>query len=270
MIAMKGLEKALSQVDAYTRNQVPFAASLALNTVALQARETVRSAMPSIFKNPTPYTLNSMYVKPSTKRALVAYVGLIEDPGKGGTPAAKYLAPEITGGTRGKKFSEKQLGNRQNGGGDISGSGSVWWVPGERKADYYGNMPGGQVNRILTALNVQSVVPGHFSTKTAKSVKRNPVMDKIFMVTAKDHESGYGINDRRNHLPPGVYQRTGTKRNRHVIPLLVFQKHAPVYKKRFRFHEMVRAVVTKNFKGAFRDAMRKAMSPGQEWHAPHL
>lgn len=253
-IRIVGLEKALSQVAAFTRNQVPFAASVALNAVALQARNAVRNAMPSIFKNPTPYTLNSMYVRPSTKRNLEAIVGLIEDSGKGGTPAAKYLSPEITGGQRGKKFSEKQLGNRQNGAGDISGSGGVWWMPGERKDDQYGNMPGGQVKRILTALNVQGVTPGHFSSKTKRSVKRNPVMDKIFMVTANDFQN------HKNHLSPGVYQRTGTKSNRHVMPLLVFLKRAPVYRKRFRFHEMVRTVVTKNFQSTFQIALRKAMS----------
>lgn len=268
MIRIQGLEKALSQVDAFARNHVRFAASLALNTVAVKAKQTVVAAMPTIFKNPTPYTLKAIYVTPSTKRNLVAYVGLSEDFSKGGTPAAKYLSPEITGGARGKKISETQLGNRQSGAGDVFGSGSVWWMPGERKENQYGNMPGGQIKRILVALNIQKRSEGYNDVKSKRSIKRNPVMDKIFMVTANDYQN------HKNHLPPGVYQRTGSKNNRHVMPLLVFTKRAPVYRKRFRFHEMVRTVVIKNFHSAFREAMKKALAlanrPVMEWPGPRI
>ena len=49
------------------QRQMPFALSLAINRTLPDVRKAEQDAMRSGFDRPTRYTLNSLYIKPSTK-----------------------------------------------------------------------------------------------------------------------------------------------------------------------------------------------------------
>ena len=88
--------------------QVPFAMAKALTLTAIQAQTDIVQAMTQVFDHPTPYTLNSTYVIPATKDRLESFVQLKDSAAKG-TPAIKFLGPEVFGGERNPKRGEKAL-----------------------------------------------------------------------------------------------------------------------------------------------------------------
>lgn len=88
--------------------QIPFATSLALNSIATLCKQSLRAEMEHVFDRPRSYTLNSLFVKPSTKTNLTATVGHKDQSGSG-TPAAEYLQAEIQGGAREATPFERDL-----------------------------------------------------------------------------------------------------------------------------------------------------------------
>jgi len=94
---LKDLSRQLSYIQ---REQVPFAASVALNNVAGDVANAITAQMPRYLDNPIPFTMKAYQSRPgtfkgvrSTKRKL--YVDII--PGK---VQAEYLKFQIEGGTR--------------------------------------------------------------------------------------------------------------------------------------------------------------------------
>src|SRR5271157_979482 len=61
--------------------------------------------MTQVFDRPTPYALNSTYVVPATKDRLESFVQLKNGAAKG-TPAIKFLDPEVFGEERNPKRGE--------------------------------------------------------------------------------------------------------------------------------------------------------------------
>ena len=64
------LDHMLGKINQLQFLEVPFAASVAVNRVAALAKDTIRDQMsrgPHRFRNPVPFTLNSMYMKASNK-----------------------------------------------------------------------------------------------------------------------------------------------------------------------------------------------------------
>src|SRR5690606_7438019 len=80
----------------------------ALNWTAADAAEEVQHEMRKVFDRPTPYTIRGVGVWKAKPGSLVAAIGLKGAAGKG-TPATKYLAPQVYGGERGMKRFEKAL-----------------------------------------------------------------------------------------------------------------------------------------------------------------
>ena len=92
-------------------DQLPFALALALTRTVEQVKLEERQEMRRVFRNPIPYTLNSLYIKPATKSRLEARCWVKNDAGKG-TPATKYLLPEVYGGARNVKRFEALMSPR--------------------------------------------------------------------------------------------------------------------------------------------------------------
>jgi len=60
-------DTATAHLNALERKQLPFAYSLAVNRTAKLVKQAEIDKMRAVFDRPTPYTLNSLYVKPGTK-----------------------------------------------------------------------------------------------------------------------------------------------------------------------------------------------------------
>lgn len=263
----KSPEDIVRHLDGY-RSQIPFATSLAINRTADLVRKAIVAEMKKVFDRPTPFTLNSLYVTPSTKDKLEAVVWLKDEyaVGNQGTPATKYLGPEIFGGQRNARNSERRL--RDAG---LLGS-SMFTTPAkgaEALLDKYGNMSGGFVKQILSGLQAADYALGWKSNVTARSIARNPDRPMYFVVGGK--ENPQGIARRKPGLrnigkdSKGKWQVTRRRSpNKQAIcgplePVLWFVK-APNYKKpRLDFFGIGRKVIDENLERELVKAMQYAI-----------
>jgi hypothetical protein len=209
--------------------QLPFVTAVALTNAMKDARTAEISEMQRVFDRPTRYTLNSIQVVPATKAKLVAELRFKEF---GGTPADKYLGPEVRGGPRAPKGFERAL----------RAAGILWAgefaVPGPgAKLDAYGNLSGGQITRILSALGA--------SRDASQNTRRRP------RLASRRRNLDYFVL-RGARAPAGVYLRVG----RRGIPVLFFVR-APTYRPRYPFYEVGRKVVPAAFARHFRAAWQR-------------
>lgn len=206
------VEDIRQQLKTNRTDQLPFAMALALTRTAQRTKAYLIGRMQQVFDRPTPYTLNSLYVVPATKTNLRASVG-IKDFAAKGTPAERYLRPEIEGGPRNLKRSERAL---QAKGLLPPGMFAVPAIGAE--LDAYGNMSAGQIVGILASLEA---LPGtaytNIKTKRAKRV--------IGTYVSRD----YFVAMPGGHLKPGIYERLSP---RHIVPVMIFVR-PPEYSIRF-------------------------------------
>jgi len=198
-----------------------------INQTAQDAKAELKEEMKRVFDNPTPFTLNSVYTRLDPQELSVV-IGLKDWGGKG-TPASKYLAPQIFGGPREMKRSEKLLGN--------------FYVPGTgAKLNQYGNLPPGLITQVISALGRFKEV-GFLMNVTAGSRRQNRKPRNFFMV---------GKNNKGLHA--GVWERMANNR---VRPMLIFVDQ-PTYKERFDFFGVVKKIVTQRLTPNFEEALRRA------------
>ncbi len=221
-----------ANLDELGRRALPYAAAAALSQTAVQAREDYRAALPGIFDRPTPYTLNSAMAVPARKGELEASVEL-----KYG--AAEYLGPEIEGGARAMKRSEKML--------DYAGvSEGAYTVPG-RGADLnaYGNMNPGQLVQALSQAGALEFKAGFQGNVTWRSRLKHPRRAKYFVVTSK--QSGRAL---------GIWKADHGQ----VTPVLVFVRKTPEYRARLDFAGILRASFERNFPRLMSAALDKMIA----------
>lgn len=84
------------------KNQMPFAASLTVNAVAADIKRATDRRLIDAFVKPTAFTRNAAFMRRSTKRNIVALVGIKDR-------QAKYLRVQETGGVRPHKAFERAL-----------------------------------------------------------------------------------------------------------------------------------------------------------------
>lgn len=205
--------------DKMAKSQVPFATSLAINRVLQLARQTLYSAMLREFDRPTPYTLNSLFTKVSTKTNLSGWVG--HKVSNSGLSASQYLRPEIEGGSRHMKSTEKFLGH--------------YYVPSRYiKRDRYGNVPGATLRAIFRSL-------GNLAGSRSEYVLL---------------EAG---NARK--LAAGVYQRKNptARKSGALIPMLFFTNRAPRYRERYDVAGIVDRTMQAEFGKQFAASMDFAL-----------
>lgn len=250
------LKKALRDL---TAKQIPFATMLALNATAEDVRQAEIAAMKRAFKNPTPYTLNSMFARRATKSKQQANVWLKEAAGKG-IPASKYLLAQIEGGSRHLKRFEKAL--------QMAGvlPAGMYAVPGRgAQLDAYGNMDRGQIVQLLSYMRAF----GEQGYRANMSDKRRASLAKG---NAKKGIRGFQyfvVKERHGKLPPGIYKKkayTQSERNRvsHLqgdaaTPVIVFVK-APTYSKRLAFFEIAEQTIVQKYNANFTVAMQRALA----------
>lgn len=212
-------------LDETQKRQIPFATVYAMTLTARDVQSAERMVMEKVFDRPTPYALNALQVKPATKQTMVASVAFKEF---GGTPAKRFLNPEVHGGPRSRKSHERLIAPLMGG--------NQFAVPGKgTDRDAYGNMKGSEIKRIISQLKV-STDPTQNVTKSGRS-KRARKNNAFFVRGNK------------------VFQRTGAG----IKPVLVFVK-APRYRKRFPFYETAARVVADKFAVNFEVAFQRAMA----------
>lgn len=196
--------------------------------------------LPQVFDRPNPWTMNSMFVKGATAQDLRARVWFKDDAGKLGTPAARYLLPQVEGGARRTKRYEvalQAIGALPSGWQAVPGAGA--------QLDAYGNMAVGQIIQILSQLRI-TMTAGH---------QRNMSFDARKAIRAQKKAGGrfFVVPVGTKGIAPGVYQREFMGRT--VTPVLVFAQ-ASRYSKRFDFHALAQQVADDRLPVHLRDAVR--------------
>jgi hypothetical protein len=217
--------------------QIPFATALALTKAAQIARDKLSEMTTTVFDRPTPYTRNAFYVRPATKKNLVASVG-IKDFAPKGTPAAKYLRSQIEGGDgRNTKRMERALQSK-----GLMPQGS-YAVPGaQAPLDAYGNVPASFIVRMLSDL--QAFGEQGYSANR-KGDRRGAKRSNYFFVPRRGSSLKPGIYW---HMPGGMLG-------------VVFRFVSQVaYRKRFDFYEAGRKIAVDAFDEQFRLAWLKALA----------
>ena len=221
-----GIEKARKIVSS---NLIKKVLIKAVSQTGQDCKAELKEEMKRVFDRPTPYTLNSIYTKLDPKEISVR-IGIKEWAGKG-TPAATYLKPQIFGGPREVKRSERLLGN--------------FYVPGSGvKLNKYGNIPASLITQIISSVGRFREV-GLLMNVTVRSRKRNKKPRNFFMV---------GRNDKGLHA--GVWERTASNK---VKPILIFIDQ-PTYSKRFDFFGVIKRTVSQRLNPNFNEALKRATS----------
>jgi len=232
------LDKLLPLLQA-DRKRINTSAAIALTRVAKSAQAEIRTEMQRVFDRPTPYALNSTYVKPATPSRLTSEVGIKDQLSAGkGTAGIKFLSPQIYGGERGMKRFEKALQAR-----GLMPVGMYAVPGGAAKLDAYGNMAASQIRSILSALGAAETYAGYSANRTQRSRKRNRRMANYFV-----GRPGGG------RLPLGVWQVFRFAMGSAVKPVVIFTK-APRYKIRLQFQDIVERVFDRDFNAFFADAL---------------
>jgi hypothetical protein len=262
-VKIDGIEELKGKLDMFERSQLPYAMARALTKTAQDVKSAEITEMKNVFDRPTPYTLNSLYLRPATKTNHTALVWLKDDAGKG-TPAAEYLLPEIVGGNREMKRFERAL---QATGVMPKG---MFAVPGAAAdIDAYGNMSCGQIRQILSYFKSAEMTAGYTANMTPEKKKRLAKGTKrrrgfTYFVSNGSGRTVLGLIEDKfinptAHLPMGIYKRVGFAWGSALKPIVMFVKNAPSYSPRFKFFEVGQRVVNEKFQANFAQAMDEAL-----------
>lgn len=207
------LPKMFEQLKGIGPEKWPKILANAANQTAFYVLNGYQKDLPSFFHNPTPFTINSMFVQKATPSNLEASVQW-KAPASGNS-AGKYLQPEVTGGKRPLKGLETGL---QRVGQMPSG---YYAVPStDIQLDSYGNVPGNLVRTILSYLEANTDaasarrVDKYAKQSTAKFLKGfgKAAMnaDKVARREANQRSKKakyFTVQPGESKLAPGVYER---------------------------------------------------------------
>lgn len=241
---IRGLPEVQAAMRDFSERRLAAAMATALTRTAGDVKKALQAALPRVFDKPTPYTMNSLYVRGATASRLVASVYFKDESAtsKGGTPATKYLVPNVEGGKRRVKRFEVAL--------QAIGALPAGWVtvPGQGAAiDAYGNLQPGQIIQILSQLRI-TMTAGHqrnMSFNARKQVAAQRKAGGRFYVVKPGEKRG---------AAPGVYQRELIGRN--VAPVVLFIP-MPSYGKRFDFWGLGREEAAQRLPEQARQAIRE-------------
>jgi hypothetical protein len=227
------------------KKQVNFATRVALTKTAQIAGMDEVKEMRDVFTSPTPFTLSSVFVRPATLQNLSAEIKLKDFAGKG-TPASKFLAPQISGGQRGQKRFERALqsvGAMPAGFRAVPGSGA--------KLDSYGNMNRGQIVQILSFFRAFPEM-GYKANMT-------PARRKSLARGSKSRQGiAYFVGRPGDRLPLGIWQRVQFARGTAIKPVLIFVRTVG-YEQRYDFEYVVEQAVKREFPTQFAQAFDQAL-----------
>lgn len=245
-IKVEGLDKVVSKLDDLGKRQLPFALARALTQTAVAIKEDEIKEIKKVFDRPTPYTLNSLMVRPATTKSLTASVEL-KSP-QSWAQRHHYLEPQIIGGGRELRAFEFEL-NRVGVLPD-----DMWVVPGKGiKLDAYGNIPRGQIVQIMSYF--KAFREGGYAANITPE-------KKMKLAKGSKRRLGYSyiaLQKPRGKLLPGIYQVSTLGTSRWIRSIMIFVNQS-TYKKRFRFFEVGQLSALRKFNPIFHASIRDAIA----------
>lgn len=218
------------QLERVAGSQIPFAQSLIANRLAQKVKANELSVAKSRFDRPTPWTMNSLQLKPGNKHKPEARVWFRQFAPKGTAPD-KYLQPEVFGGERSPKRMEKAMqamGYLKPG---------QFLVPAQgAKLDAYGNMKRGQVVQILSAFRAFSGVGFNANASGSTRSQRKQ---------SKSGANQYFFGEVGGEL--GIWQRVRSAFGMGARPVMIVTDDAPRYSVRFAFFKIAENTVAANY-----------------------
>jgi hypothetical protein len=225
--------------------QAPYVAALSLTRTAQDVQAAIKTEMRGVFDRPTTYALNGTFLKRATKQNLEARVWVKDNPFGKGTPADRFLLPEIYGGKRGLKGMETLL--QRNG---LMQSGWFAVPAAGAQLDGNGNVKRSQIVQILSQLRVQRGA-GHQSRATGSTRSNRTI--------ARQGVTYFSLSKAYRGLQPGIYLKRKFGHGAAIKPVFVFVR-AVQYKPRLRFFEVGQVVADAQFPRHFDAAWAKAVS----------
>lgn len=237
-----GLDAAVKQLtEQFSARRLNAALATALTRTAGEIRDEVKAEMTRVFDRPTPYTMNSLFVRPATAQRLYADAYFKDETAGSGTPATKFLLPQVEGGSRRQKRFEVALrmaGHLPDGMVTVPAAGA--------RLDAYGNVSRGQLIQILSQLRI---------TLTAGSTRNLP-FDARKQISAQRKAGGrFFVIKPGKGAAPGVYQREFVGRN--ITPVILFVRSAS-YRPRLDFYGIARRVASDRLPANVRRAIEES------------
>mgnify|MGYP006901754199 FL=1 len=259
-VEFTGLRDRLMTLDRLEREQLPFAAALALTRTAQAVAGALRDEIAVSFDRPTRATLNSPFIEPATKDKLTAKVwindgrvseyrqqqarltgGAVSKWGEG-RAAIRWLEPQIYGGGRNHKGIERVLQRR-----GVIGPGQ-FVMPGEgAPLDQHGNIKRGQLTRILSGAKLWG--EEGFTANRTDSKRSRAKRGERYFVMRRGREA-IGVAERK---------RYGQGSRNAVQMVLVFGR-SPQYTKRLDFFEVANSVASDALPIEFEKALAQAIA----------
>jgi hypothetical protein len=221
----RGLGAVTEALKSMSTRRVSAALATALTRTAAEVKAAVTQELDRSLDRPTPYTMRSLYMRPARADRLDAEVWVKDDRAGSGTPATRYLLPQVDGGVRRIKRFELAL--------QASGAMPRGWqaVPGAgAHLDAYGNISRGQLAQIISQVGTE-LTAGHNRTMSTDPRRR---------ISAQRRAGGRFFAVRPGQrLPPGIYQREFAGRN--ITPVLIFVR-STAYQPRVDFYGVAQRV----------------------------
>jgi hypothetical protein len=224
-IDIRGLEDFKKRVDQLAKKQVPYALASALNSTAFGAMKHEQAEIKDSFDRPTPWVQKGVLYEKASAASLAAYTRIAGDRDRKGN-VQSILAPHVYGGGRSVKGSERRLRRT----GAMGGGQFIVPGPGAPIDIRYGNIPGGQMKRLL-GFAKQYTELGYNVTKQTQGHYVIPFV--------------------------GLFKRNKKGRS---TPVLFFTYKAPKYEERFDFHYAARIYFNKNFHANMNQAWNRALT----------
>jgi hypothetical protein len=212
--------------------QAPFVAAVSLTRTIKDAQGAIKVEMERAFDRPTAYTLNGTFTKPATRNNLEARVWVKDNPSGKGTPADRFLLPQIHGGSRSQKGMERML---QRAG--LMPAGHFAVPAAGAQLDGNGNVKRSQIVQILSQLKLQR--GAGFESRATGSDRSNRTI-------ARQGVTYFALAGKRRGLQPGIYLKRKFAHGTAVRPVFIFVP-AVRYRPRLRFFEVGQATVNTRF-----------------------
>lgn len=250
--------------------QLRFAGARALNDVGFAARNAIVAEMGRVFDRPTPFILRSVRLLRARPDKLSVTM-FPDSPGGKSVDPTDVLRAEVLGGARKLKRSERAFQRI-----GVLPQGKIMVPAAAAPLDSYGNVPGSFIVRLLSYFQAFGE-QGYRANMKASGIRRlagrgNPRMGPprryahiggVEYFVSYGRTAGAAINVERRggrdqHLPAGIWQRSGTHGS-DVKPVFLFV-NAPRYTQRLRMGEVIAEVVQRELPQRFQQQLRAALA----------
>lgn len=253
-----GVDAAVAALaEQFSQRRLSAALATGVTHTAQQVRDAWVDEMRAKLDRPTPYTLRSVFLSAATAQRPEAVVWLKDDRAGSGTPATKYLMPQIVGGAREQKRFERSL--------QAAGAMPTGWraVPAAGAVlDGYGNISRGQINQILSQVGTE-LTAGY--NRTVPKGKDADSRKKQIAAYRRAGAQYFALPRGRGRLKPGIYAREFYGKN--ITPVVIFVP-AVGYMPRLDFmgvgERVASANLGANINKAIEESYQKMMTAGNQ------